>query len=85
MIKLEKKLGEITLFYRLIRSTDCMCESKHRNVYSLFISERRGNRCEQNIAFDITRDEKRATDLFYLLSENDVTPCTLTDVLEYIL
>ena len=67
-----------TLYSNSIRSGD-------ENVYSIEVN------CISNIGndsafiFDITRTKTRADEIFRIISENSVTPCTLTEVLEEIL
>ena len=53
-------------------------------VYSLLIEETLGEKSEFVFLDALTDDEKRASDLFLLFSEETVTPCTAEDVLNEI-
>ena len=53
-------------------------------VYSLLIEETLGEKSEFVFLDALTDDEKRASDLFLLFSNETVTPCTAEDVLNEI-
>ncbi|MBQ7500944.1 MAG: hypothetical protein IJT91_08625 [Clostridia bacterium] len=56
------------------------------SCYSVLILEYTGGECEDSsFAFDITDEKEKAFELFELLVNETVTPCTLNDVLEDIL
>lgn len=80
--KRDTSIDNLYLTYTLFRSAK---KASGRYVYSVEISIFDGDNTESNFVFDISRLKGRAKDIFDLLYENCVTPCTLKDVLEDIL
>ena len=70
--------GDISNTYRLIKTADPLsCEW----IYSVFASTEKAGKIDEEFAYDIARDDDHARYLFLLLCEENVTACTLHDVL----
>ena len=86
--------GRYELYYQLIetfRIPDSLLEKDNAgqiggSCYSLMILEYIGGVCEDSsFAYDVTDEKGKALEIFELLVNETVTPCTLTDILEDIL
>ena len=75
-------INGMTLSYFLYRSQK---KSNGRYIYSVCITLSTAEETGSNFVFDITRKRSRADEIFNLICEGTVTPCTLTDILEDIL
>ena len=74
-----RAMDELVLDYTLSKRSE-----RGLVVYSLLIEETLGEKSEFVFLDALTDDEKRASDLFLLFSEETVTPCTAEDVLNEI-
>jgi len=61
--------------------TETTAQGDFGSFFSITVSIRKNGYFDTASAYDITRIRNKALDLFHLLMENAVTPCTLTDVL----
>lgn len=78
----DKEMSGITVNYRLYCSR---IDSENRDSYSVSVTSCFNNNTETVLAKDISSERERASEIFSLISENFVTPCTLFDILEDIL
>lgn len=76
------EIEEMKLTYTLFRS---LRKSSGRFVYSLSVQLSSNGKSESSFVYDITRTRSRADELFTIICEGTVTPCTLSDILEDIL
>lgn len=76
------EIEEMKLTYTLFRS---LRKSSGRFVYSLSVKLLSSGTSESSFVYDITRTRSRADELFTIICEGTVTPCTLSDILEDIL
>ncbi len=76
------EVDEMLLTYRLFRS---LRRSSGRFVYSISVQLSSNVTSESSFVYDITRTRSRAEELFTIIYEGTVTPCTLSDILEDIL
>ncbi|MBE6625768.1 MAG: hypothetical protein E7628_01110 [Ruminococcaceae bacterium] len=83
LIKYKKTtVEEIFLEYSLLKSKYILsCNT----VYSVRVDATQNGVTEYKLAFDITRKLKTAKQIFDILVNGNVTPCTMFDVLEDIL
>lgn len=76
------KVDEMLLTYRLFRS---LRRSSGRFVYSISVQLSSNGKSESSFVYDITRTRSRADELFTIICNGTVTPCTMSDILEDIL
>lgn len=67
------------------RLSETRGEGKFRSIFSVTVTIRKGSYIDEKTAFDITRNRQKALWIFDMLWKNNVTPCTLTEVLEDLL
>ena len=86
--------GTYDLYYELLKterfSEDHLIKDNNgaaeMSCYSVMIFEYVGGVCEDSsFAFDITDEKEKALEIFGMLVDETVTPCTLMNVLEDIL
>lgn len=86
-----RNAGEITktteregyaITYRLSETAG---EGRCNSIFSVTITIRKDGYFDEKTAFDITRIRQKALWIFDTLQKHDVTPCTLTEVLEELL
>lgn len=75
-------IGNIQLEYRLYKSDKRI---SGRYSYSLSLTEKDGGANETVYAADVSRIKRRASDLFTLISEGQVTVCTFFEILDNLL
>ena len=73
---------EITLVYNLYRAE---INYESRCAYAIEIISLLCGQSDYAVFSDITSEEKRAHEIFEIISSNFVTPCTLSEILEDIL
>lgn len=73
---------DITICYHLYRS---QIYSDSREAFGIEITCLYDGKRDHSYFDDITSNRERALEIFNILSDNLVTPCTLSDILEDIL
>ncbi len=63
---------------RLLRTTDPF---QGNDVFSLFLTTRSQTETDEEFVFDIARDGGTASEMFDLICKENVTACTLRDVI----
>ncbi len=64
--------------YRLIHTVDAF---RGYDVFSVFLSTKSNNCCDEEFVYDISHDEATAKEIFSLLYQGSVSACTLQDIL----
>jgi len=76
---IKKSSEEITICYYLYRS---QIYPDSREAFGIEITSLFDGKCDRSYFDEITSARERALELFNILSDNFVTPCTLSEILE---
>jgi len=74
----QNRNGSVSNLCRLIKTVDMLSCGW---IYSVFLSTEKGNKINEEFAYDIARDEETALFLFRKLCHGSVTAGTLHDIL----
>ncbi len=75
-------LSDFFICCRLIRTFDAL---ENTDIFSIFLSNGTHHEFEEDFIYDVARQESEALEIYHLLCQNNVTVCTLRDVLSDLL